>query len=106
MLCLVFELIYLNTIHFLGLVFNSFLYCVSRYFDVTLNCSLEHGTTHSIHIPAVDNDDDLTKCGFSEYIEAGAFIQLVQNLTKTHIIRMNEKVLCILKYNFAQCALF
>lgn len=63
-----------NKIYFLGLVFNLFFYCVLRYFDVILNCSLEYGIMYLIYILVVDNDDDLMKCGFFEYIEVGVFI--------------------------------
>lgn len=46
---------------------------------------------HSLHIPAVDNDDDKTKCEFSSYIEAGLFQEIVKNLTTAKIIAMKEK---------------
>lgn len=55
--------------------------------------SLENGKTHTIHIPAVDDDDDAIECHLSMYIEAGAFKTLVKNLTNTNIIMMSEKVL-------------
>lgn len=47
---------------------------------------------HTIHIPAVDNDDDSTKCEFSTFIEAGHFQTLVKELDRTKVIMMNEKV--------------
>lgn len=55
--------------------------------------SLENGKTHTIHIPAVDDDDDVIECQLSMFIEAGAFITLVKNLTNTNIIMMSKKVL-------------
>lgn len=61
------------------------------YFVFTLHFSLEHGKTHTLHIPVVDNDDDKTKCDFSSYIEAGDFIFLVENLTSANIVEMNDK---------------
>lgn len=61
------------------------------YFVFTLHFSLEHGKTHTLHIPAVDNDGDKTKCQLSSYVEAGAFQFLVNNLTAAKIVEMNEK---------------
>lgn len=56
-----------------------------------LRFSLEHGKIHTLHIPAVDNDDDKTKCEFSTYIEAGLFQEIVKNLTTAKIIAIEEK---------------
>lgn len=55
--------------------------------------SLENGKTHTIHIPAVDDDDDAIECDLSMFVEAGAFQKIVKNLTITNIIVVNEKVL-------------
>lgn len=59
--------------------------------------SLEYRKTHTIEIPVVDDDDDFTKCVISEFVEAGPFVYLTDDLTRTNIIMMNEKVL----YSFA-----
>uniref|UniRef100_K1PK29 Uncharacterized protein n=1 Tax=Magallana gigas TaxID=29159 RepID=K1PK29_MAGGI len=61
--------------------------------------TLEHGKTHTLHIPAVDNDGDKTKCQLSSYVEAGAFQFLVNNLTAAKIVEMNEKEDCVLTIN-------
>lgn len=63
---------------------------------------------HTIHIPAVDNDDDSTKCEFSTFVEAGPFQPLVKELDSTKVIMMNEKVLgdfCLLipAFRFQSC---
>lgn len=63
-------------------------------FVFVLHFSLEHGKTHTLHIPAVDNDGDKTKCEFSSYIEAGDFQFLVKNLTAANIVEMNDKEVC------------
>lgn len=60
--------------------------------------SLENGKTHTIHIPAVDDDDDVIECAFSRFLEAGAFNTLVKNLTNTNIIMMSKKD-CVLTIN-------
>lgn len=53
---------------------------------------LEHGKTHSINIPAIDNDDDSLECEFSIYVEAGKFRDIVKNLTGLGILTMNKLV--------------
>lgn len=64
------------------------LFCLK--IEISLHCSLERGKAHALYIPAVDNDDDLTECGLSAFIEAGVFVNLLKNLTD--IIKMNGKV--------------
>lgn len=63
----------------------------SGLFVFALYFSLEHGKIHTLHVPAVDNDDDKLNCQFSSYIEAGFFQRIVRNLTTASIIAMKEK---------------
>lgn len=55
-----------------------------------LHFSLEHGKIHTLHIPAVDDDDDKSNCEFSTWVEAGFFEGIVRNLTSASIIAMKD----------------
>lgn len=59
--------------------------CICIYF------SLELGKIHTLHIPAVDNDDDKLKCELSSFVEAGFFQGIIKNLTTARIVAMKEK---------------
>lgn len=58
---------------------------------ICISFSLELSKIHTIHIPAVDNDDDKLKCELSTFVEAGVFVSIVKNLTRARIITMKEK---------------
>lgn len=58
---------------------------------ICISFSLELGKIHTIHIPAVDNDDDKLKCELSTFIEAGVFQSIVKTLKSARIIAMKEK---------------
>nr|XP_034326148.1 uncharacterized protein LOC105319101 isoform X2 [Crassostrea gigas] len=61
--------------------------------------SLEHGKIHTLHIPAVDDDDDKSNCEFSTWVEAGFFEGIVRNLTSASIIAMKDIEDCVFTIN-------
>uniref|UniRef100_A0A8W8IGD9 Uncharacterized protein n=1 Tax=Magallana gigas TaxID=29159 RepID=A0A8W8IGD9_MAGGI len=64
-----------------------------------LHFSLEHGKIHTLHIPAVDDDDDKSNCEFSTWVEAGFFEGIVRNLTSASIIAMKDIEDCVFTIN-------
>lgn len=65
---------------------------------MVLHFSLELGKMHAIHIPTIDIEDDIARCVFSDYVEAGAFLGLVKNLSRSSIVKMKEMVQYFLQY--------